>query len=71
MNTAKKTTHGGPDRNQGRRFLDNSKPGQGQYATRHTITIPTELVEYLLQLGGGNLSKGARVAAEYHLEKEG
>lgn len=71
MNKAKKTTHGGPDRNQGRRFLDGSKPGEGEYATRHTITLPAELAEYLIRLGGGKLSKGVRVAAECYLKKEG
>lgn len=62
----KLTGKGGPNRNQGRHFLNGSKPGQGQYALRHTITLPPEVVEYLKKLGKGNLSKGVREAAEYH-----
>lgn len=63
-----KTTHGGSGRGQGRRFLDNSKPGQGEYATRHTITLPTSMAAFLQRLGGRNLSQGVRVVTEHYLE---
>lgn len=64
-----RTTHGGPNRGQGRHFLDDSKPGEGIYATRHTITLPPSMAEYLIGIGG-SLSKGVRIAAQYHQSNE-
>jgi hypothetical protein len=63
--------HGGPRPGSGRKFLNGSEPGEGVYAVRKTITLPSSLVDYLTQLGDGNLSKGIRIAAEYHREQEG
>lgn len=57
---------GGPGRGQGRRHINGNPPGEGEYLKPRTVRIPAELVEYLTNLGGGNLSAGVRLAGEYH-----
>ena len=39
---------------------------KGYSDIRKTLTLPMELVKYLVIIGGGNLSAGVRLVAEYH-----
>lgn len=56
--------HGGKRRGSGRKHLDGSDPGQGEKLVKRTVALPQWMVERLIKLGGGNLSKGVRVMAE-------
>lgn len=51
----------------GRRNNQTGRPKLGGSGTvRATGTITLEVYEYLKKLGGGNYSKGCRIAAEFH-----
>jgi predicted PilT family ATPase len=58
--------HGGSRPGAGRRRLDGKKAGAGKYVLDKTVSLPPNVVEYLSQLGNGNLSLGVRMAAEFH-----
>lgn len=55
-----KSNHGGPGRGQGRHALSEIE------TVRKTATLPADVFEYLKNLGGGNYSKGCRIAADFH-----
>lgn len=63
--------YGGPRPNQGHRHLDGSLPGQGEYLTRKTVTLPDEMIAFLVGLGEGNLSKGIRLVTEDYQNRRG
>ncbi len=50
----------------GRPFLDGSPAGTGTRVVTKCVSLPVEMAEYLRRVGGGNLSKGVRVVAEYY-----
>ncbi len=58
--------HGGSRPGAGRRRLDGKKAGAGKFVLDKTVSLPPNVVEYLSQLGNGNLSLGVRMAAEFH-----
>ena len=56
--------HGGARKGAGRRYLNGSKPGEGESAVTVTISIPREMRDKLRDLGDGNVSAGVRRAVE-------
>ena len=58
--------HGGYRPGAGRRRLDGQKAGKGKYVVDKTVSLPPDIVKYLVQLGNGNLSLGVRIAANFH-----
>lgn len=46
--------------------MDGKKAGAGKFVLDKTVSLPPNIVEYLSQLGNGNLSLGVRIAAEFH-----
>ena len=56
------TKHGGARKGAGRRYLNGSKPGEGESAVSVTISIPQATRDKLREWGDGNVSAGVRWA---------
>ena len=54
------TKHGGARKGAGRRYLNGSKPSEGELAVTVTISIPQAMRDKLRDLGNGNVSAGVR-----------
>ncbi len=54
----------------GRPFLDGSPAGAGTRVVTKCVSITPEMVEYLRRVGGGNLSKGVRVATRFYQQEK-
>lgn len=67
--TDEQTTHGGPRPGAGHPHLDGSKPGEGEYLIKKSVTLPRWMVDYFTAIGDGVFSAGVRAAAEYHKER--
>ena len=50
----------------GRPHLDGKPAGQGAYTKTYCITLPPETADRLRAIGGGNLSKGVRIAEDHY-----
>lgn len=64
-----KTKKGGPRPGSGRPHLNGQRPGQGEYLRKITVSLPADLIDWLREIGEGNVSRGIRRLAEIAREE--